>query len=424
MVSMTAYMSAHTLSTQPAVPQDVETVAHARKLQLAGPKTHSQEDIPVEILIGGDHYWKLLKDSPHIRISTSAVLVPTEFGWILSGNRFGTHVHLAVVNFINVYQTFTPSDDDLRHVWDLETIRISDNHDRYLSVKDSKLLEEFWASFREEDQRRVVSLPKKQGIDLPSNRLNAEKRLDNLTRRLDNNEALRQVCHDQMLNFVTREQVEPAPAEDSTSIEFYLPHQAVKKEKHWKTKWRIVFDASSHETNAPSLNEVLAMGPNLLPEIFAILLSFRLHPASIISDITQAFLQLTLDEKDRDLTRFFWYRITKDSEGHYHTTDEIMTYRFTRLPFGHTCSPLLLSTTLREHAVRHMVTLPTAAPFVDSNTFTDDFAENDDSIAIYSELTALMKLLYFPLAKCASNSEQLKAIWRAEGQDIEEQTNS
>ena len=192
-------------------------MTHARKLQLSDPKTHSWEGIPVEILIGGDHYWKVVKDSPPIRISTSAVLVPTTFGLILSGNRSETHVHSAVVNFINLDQTFTPLDDDLRHFWDLETIGISDEHDRSLSVKDSKLLEEFWAYFRVEDQSRVVSLPKKQDTPLPSNRLNAEIRLDNLTRRLDNNEAMRQVYHDQMLNFITREQVEAAPAEDTTS---------------------------------------------------------------------------------------------------------------------------------------------------------------------------------------------------------------
>jgi len=84
----------------------------------------------------------------------------------------------------------------------------------------------------------------------------------------------------------------------------------VKKEKHGKTKWRIVFDASSHETKAPSLNEILEIGPNLLPEIFAILLKFRLHHKPNISDITQAFLQLALYKKDRDLTTFFWHRIT------------------------------------------------------------------------------------------------------------------
>ena len=37
------------------------------------------------------------------------------------------------------------------------------------------------------------------------------------------------------------------------------------------------------------------MGTNLLPVIFAILLRFRLQVAAIISVITQAFLQLSLD---------------------------------------------------------------------------------------------------------------------------------
>jgi len=68
------------------------------------------------------------------------------------------------------------------------------------------------------------------------------------------------------------------------------------------------------------------MGPKLLHEIFAILLRFRLYHTAIVSDITQAFLQLALDEKERDLTRFFWYKITQDSEGHYDTTDKVMTY--------------------------------------------------------------------------------------------------
>jgi hypothetical protein len=107
-VAITVYESTHALSAQPAVPQGVETLAHARKLQLADPKTHSQEDVPIEILIGRDHYWKIVKNSPPIRVSMSAVLVPTAFGWILSGNRSGTHVNSAVMNFINLEQIFTP----------------------------------------------------------------------------------------------------------------------------------------------------------------------------------------------------------------------------------------------------------------------------------------------------------------------------
>jgi len=45
-VAITTYESTHALSAQPAVPQEVKTLAHARKLQLAEPKTHSQEDVP------------------------------------------------------------------------------------------------------------------------------------------------------------------------------------------------------------------------------------------------------------------------------------------------------------------------------------------------------------------------------------------
>jgi len=110
------------------------------------------------------------------------------------------------------------------------------------------------------------------------------------------------------------------------------------------------FDISSHEDQAPSLNDALEMGPNLLPEILATLLRFRFHPVSIIGDIGQAFLQLSLHRRERDLMRFFWYRIIKDEDGNCDTIKEIITYRFTRLPFGLICIPFLLSATIRELA--------------------------------------------------------------------------
>jgi hypothetical protein len=141
-----------------------------------------------------------------------------------------------------------------------------------------------------------------------------------------------------MLDCLQRGQVEVVdPGEEHGDL-FYLPHHAVSKGKRGDTKWRIVFDASSHEKCASSLNDTLEMGPNLLSEIFAMSLRFRLNPMAIIGDIQQAFLQLQLDE-DRDPTRFFWSRVTRDNGGNYSKTDEVICYRFTRLPFGLTCSP-------------------------------------------------------------------------------------
>jgi len=80
------------------------------------------------------------------------------------------------------------------------------------------------------------------------------------------------------------------------------------------------FDGSSREDHAPSLNDALEMGPNLLPEILATQLRFQLYPVGIMVDIGRAFLQLSLNRRERDQTRFFWYRVIKDQDGNYETT--------------------------------------------------------------------------------------------------------
>jgi hypothetical protein len=79
-IPISAFESGHTLLPQPAVPQEVGNLARGRRLQLADPKTDLHEDLPVEILIGGDSYWKVIKDSSPIPLSESLVLIPSIFG--------------------------------------------------------------------------------------------------------------------------------------------------------------------------------------------------------------------------------------------------------------------------------------------------------------------------------------------------------
>ena len=140
---------------------------------------------------------------------------------------------------------------------------------------------------------------------------------------------------------------------------------------------------------------------------------------AIIVDIHQAFLQLQLDEKDRDLTRFFWYRVTRDDEGNYNTTDKVICYHFNRLPFGLTCSPFL-SASVRELATTHKDTFPTAVTLVDRSTFDFVAGGEDDNgvIAIYYQITALMRKYIFPMGKWASNSELLRNISKVGGLEI------
>jgi len=126
-------------------------------------------------------------------------------------------------------------------------------------------------------------------------RSTAERRFRALQKRLQQDNALRLIYEEQILDYVVKHHVELAPATEETTGVFYLPHHVVKKDRRGKIKWRIVFDASSSEGTSPSLNDVLEMGPNLLPEVLAILLRFRAQPVAITGDIQQAFLQLSLE---------------------------------------------------------------------------------------------------------------------------------
>jgi len=108
------------------------------------------------------------------------------------------------------------------------------------------------------------------------------------------------MCETKILFYILQHQVEVAPPGPSASSKFNLQHHAVKKEKFKNVKWRIIFDASSHEPGSPSLNDSLEMEPNLRLEILRVLLRFRLYKCAILGDVSQAFLQITLELTERD----------------------------------------------------------------------------------------------------------------------------
>ena len=61
----------------------------------------------------------------------------------------------------------------------------------------------------------------------------------------------------------------------------YLPRKEVIKEEKSTTKIRVVFDASAKKRDAVSLNEILYEGPSLTPELFTLLIKFRIYPIAI-----------------------------------------------------------------------------------------------------------------------------------------------
>ena len=90
---------------------------------------------------------------------------------------------------------------------------------------------------------------------------------------------------------------------NKTDSVHYLPHRAVLKEERETTKAQIIFDASAKYQDKESLNDMLDPGPCLLLCIFDILVRFRLGKIGIVADIKKAFLQIAIDEDQRDFLR-------------------------------------------------------------------------------------------------------------------------
>ncbi|GFT62106.1 integrase catalytic domain-containing protein, partial [Nephila pilipes] len=348
-----AFESNNSYTTHSAATLEISQFAHKNKLKLTDPPDNSS--LPIELLIGGNNYWQIVTAESPIKLSDSFVMVPS-------------------------------------------------------------ILSKFHKDYKTDDNRRIVSLTWKSIVTpLSPNIVNVKNRFHSVQKRLSSSNVLKTQYYKCMLNNIEQKQIEVCSTEESNEKQMhYLPHHAVKKVTQTETKWRIVFDASSHDPEMPSLNDTLEAGPNLLPEIVGCLLRFQKHEFAVTCDGKQAFLQLILHEKDRDFTRFLWYKLEFDSSGTPYFTDEIAVYRFSRLPFGLTCSSFLLCASTRELAMRHISEFPIAASMIDKHLYMDDFfasTETETHITmLYHEIKDLMTLMKLPMEKWATNSLKLKDV--------------
>ncbi|GFY20524.1 integrase catalytic domain-containing protein [Trichonephila clavipes] len=196
---------------------------------------------------------------------------------------------------------------------------------------------------------------------------------------------------------------------------FYLPHQVVFRQESLTTKMRIVFDASSHEDGQPSLNDCIWSGENLNPNVFHLIISFRLNTIAITADIERAFLEISLRDEDRDAVRFLFPDIRSNQRDPY----KFQVYRFKRVMFGVNGSPFLLSATIKHHIENYREQYPAATEMLDTCLYVDNVISGADDISqalkVSKDAETIMKNASMKLRKWNSNDQTLMRTWEKEG---------
>ncbi|KAH7708794.1 Pao retrotransposon peptidase family protein [Aphelenchoides avenae] len=182
-----------------------------------------------------------------------------------------------------------------------------------------------------------------------------------------------------------------------------LSHHPVHKETSTTTATRPVYDASAKLPGRTCLNDWLYRGPVLLPTVPAVLLRSRLPIIIIVSDIGKAFLQMAVKESHRDCLWFVWFKDPTREP----TDDNLVYYRFNRVPFGLKSSPYLLAGVIKKHLESEGT--PLAMEML-KNCYVDNvllMADTvDEALQKYRDSKAIFAKAQMPLREYASNNSE------------------
>ncbi|KAK6764904.1 hypothetical protein RB195_025009 [Necator americanus] len=306
---------------------------------LSNPRLRSEHQNP-QILIGLDYCNEFVMSSTRTRLPSGLYVARTSVGPTLHG-RSTSAVNVTseeITHSLTLVQE--PSEADiLQKIFELDGLGISTNG----FSNDEKTFEYFekytkTISFK----NSVVTAPfplKDNVIDISDNYAIAYRRLESLQRQLATNKEQRswysKILNDYLKDSTIEEVHEPVKNAAGT---YYMPHPGVWKPS--KTKLlRIVSDASSKQRGRLSLNDIIHTGESFVNKIHDILIRSRTSKFILACDIEAAFTQIRIVNEHKDLCRCLW---VKDIS-RIPIKDNIVVYRFNRLPFGVTASPGILN---------------------------------------------------------------------------------
>ena len=267
----------------------------------------------IDILVGSDYFRNII-DGDRITLPSGLLLLSSKLGYVLTG-RYSDPAEGEINNISSCMVTIMSQNDSpcLNDFWNLETIGICDP----IHVKDdNRALDKFNITIRYQEGQYFITWPwKSDDIELPESFDVAFGRMKSLSRRLQADKMLLQQYSDVIQSQFEAGIIELVDEQRAMGNSIlvnaqrvtgsnrlhYLPHHPVITPLKTTTKIRIVYDASvGAKKGMKSLNECLYRGPITLPNMCDVLIRFHMYFIAILANIEKAFLQIGIQENERD----------------------------------------------------------------------------------------------------------------------------
>ncbi|XP_055527542.1 uncharacterized protein LOC129720134 [Wyeomyia smithii] len=246
----------------------------------------------------------------------------------------------------------------------------------------------------------------------------AVRRLEALERRLQQEPALKERVHQQVLDYERKGYTHRATLAELTSVEanrvWYLPLGVATNPKK-PDKIRLIWDAAA-KVGEVSFNSRLLKGPDLLVALPTVLSQFRQFPVALTGDVMEMFHQLRMRFPDCQSQRFLF---------RFCSSDNPQVYVMDVATFGACCSPASAQYVKNLNADEFASDYPRAADAIKKKHYVDDYLDSfktiEEAITVVNEVRLLQSKGGFTLRRFLSNeSEVLRGI----GEVAEEESKS
>ena len=146
--------------------------------------------------------------------------------------------------------------------------------------------------------------------------------------------------------------------------------------KNKSTPVRIVFNSSA-TYKGHSLNDYWYKGPDLLNNLFGVILRFREKEVAVVGDISKMYHMIAIPLSDQHVHRFLWRNMQLDRKPD--------VYVKTVLTVGDCPSPTMATVAMHKTAKMQEESKPKAAEAI-KNTYMDDVCDSQPTLEAAKEL--------------------------------------